>query len=753
MQFLSSASMSSRLSFQGLSKFASALGLVGLMLTISSPAQNKPEPKETVRDGYAVHQSIDMGGHIADENGNPGMYNTLVNMHSGARILEQSLEMHAVTGAKHFFLYDRLLLTSSGYGGDPENSTRLRMSKGKAYDFQGLFRRDREYFDYNLLGNPLIPAGVISNGYTFPQVQHAAHLFNTVRRMTDTDLTLFPLASVTYRAGYSQNVNQGPSYSSFHNGGEARFLQNWRYSTDAWFGAFDWKPMKRTVLTFQENITHYKGNTSYQLAGPFMQLENGKPVTLGYDQVTAPSCGDGNPAILDATTTPPTVNPTCSGYQQFARSAPVRTLFPTEEFRFQTGDIKNVQMNGRIRYTGATMKLPQFHETFLGLDNFGIRSWDITGYSKAQRINVSGDLGMVWQLAPRVSVAEQFDFWNFRQPADNVLQEVDRLDDVNPNTPSMLDAPGAAQPPVVTTAHNFLGQKTITNTVTLGWKATSRASFSLGYRYKARTIRYAMPLVTDFLANGTAYTVNIHDNAGLLGAVFHPTSQWKIDGTVEAGYADNAYVQLDPRQSYRYQVHTMYSPGSLVTITGAFDDVERRNGQALVNHVDHNRSLGVGADISPNEHYGLALNYGYVDAYTRTGICFSSTAPPLGASPTAPADCGTNTYLGSGFYDEPTQYVSMDVMLSPGKKLQSHVGYRINAVNGSTEYLNPRQVPGSLRSHYQTPFGNVRVAVARNWALRGEWNYYDYSEAGQVGPTLPRDFQTNLYTLGIHYEF
>ena len=90
--------------------------------------------------------------------------------------------------------------------------------------------------------------------------------------------------------------------------------------------------------------------------------------------MTAPSCGDGNPAIQDATTNPPTVNPTCAGYQQFTRSAPIRTLFPTEEFRFQTGDIKNVQMSGRIRYTGATMKLPRFNETFLGLDNFGIRS-------------------------------------------------------------------------------------------------------------------------------------------------------------------------------------------------------------------------------------------------------------------------------------------------------------------------------------------------------------------------------------------
>jgi hypothetical protein len=409
-------------------------------------------------------------------------------------------------------------------------------------------------------------------------------------------------------------------------------------------------------------------------------------------------------------------------------------------------------MNGRIHYTGASMKMPQFNENFFGLDNFGIRHWNITGSSKAERVNVTGNLGIVWQVSPRVSFAEQFDFWNFRQPADNHLSEVDQLDDVNPNTPSMLDPPGAAQPAALTVAHNFLGQKTETNTLTLGWKASSLASFSLGYRYRSRTIGYAMPLVTDFLANGAAYTLPIHQNAGVLGVVLHPSSQWRIDSTVEAAFADNAYVQLDPRQSYRYQVHSMWTANSFVTITGAFDDLERRDNQTLVNHVDHNRSVGLGAEVSPNEHYGFDLNYGYVDAYTRTGICYSSTVAPA-STPASPADCGTNTFLGTGYYDEPTEYGSVDVMLSPGKKVQSHVGYRVNAVNGTTEFLNPLQVPGSLQSHFQTPFANVKWMVAQDWGFRGEWNYYGYGEQGAVGPTLARNFHTNLYTLGIHYEF
>lgn len=399
------------------------------------------------------------------------------------------------------------------------------------------------------------------------------------------------------------------------------------------------------------------------------------------------------------------------------------------------------------------MRMPQFNESFLGLDDFGIRQWNIGGHSRAERVSVSADFGFVWQFSPRISISEQYDFWNFRQPADNYLSEIDHFDDVNPNTPSMADEPGAAQPPAVTAAHTFLGQKTETNTVTLGWKATSRASFSIGYRYRARTIGYAMPLVTDFLTNGTAYTVPIHENAGLFGMVLHPTSQWKIDGTVEAAYADNSYVQLDPRQLYRYQVHSMWTPlNSFVTITGAFDDLERRDNQAVVSHVDHNRSFGIGAELSPNEHYGLDLNYGYTDAFTRTGLCYSSTAASAD-TPAAPADCGTNSFLGTGYYDEPTQFGSVDFRFSPEKRVESHVGYRMNAVSGTTEFLNPRQVSGSLQSQYQTPFVNVKWTVAQGWGFRGEWNYYGYGEDGAVGPTLPRAFHTNLYTVGMHYEF
>ncbi len=718
---------------------AAGLGLTAVLLIASVSAQETKTPKETIIDGYAVHQSIDLGGRIASYSGSGSMYDTLVNMQSGPRVLTQTLEMHAVAKARYPF-FDRLTTSSAGYGGDPNDFTLLRMSKGKIYDFQGLFRRDRYYSDYNLLDNPLVPAGVTSNGYTFPQVQQSPHLFNTVRRMTDVNLTLAPLSKVSFRAGYSQNINQGPSYSSVHFGTEAHLLQNWRNSTDVWLGAVDWKPFTRTLLTYAEHIVHYKGNTNWQLADANLQLANGTPVSLGFDNVIPPACTGGG-AILSNSTNPPTANPTCSGYLQYTRVAPIRTLVPTEEFSFQSSDIKNLQMNGHFSYTGASMTMPNYVEFFNGEETrTRHRQVTVTGYGKAARVNVSGDFGAVWEVSRKFSLSEQYDLWYFRQPARGYFSEVDQAGT------SMLVAPGPALAPVITENNNFLGMKTVTNTVVAAWDPTSRASLSIGYRYRLRSI--------DLASDEPHSLVDIHENGGLMGVVLRPTIRWRINGNVEVAYADKAYTRISPRQLQHYKVRSTYKPRDWATISGTYNDLERRDNVYLVNHLDHNRSATLGASLMPNDHYGLELNYGYLDVFSQTDLCFADTPAPAGAVHVpAGTDCGTNIYLGSGYYDAPTEYGSIGITLAPVQSFHATMGYRMSAANGKTEFLNPRQVPGSLQSQYQTPYGTVAWTIASGWAVRAEWNYYGYGEGTPIGPTSPRSFRGNLYTLSMHHEF
>jgi hypothetical protein len=77
-------------------------------------------------------------------------------MGSGPRLLEYTLDMHSPTHIGT--LFDDLSFSSFGYGGDPDNVSRLRIAKGTAYSFGASFRRDQNIFDYDLLANPLNPS-------------------------------------------------------------------------------------------------------------------------------------------------------------------------------------------------------------------------------------------------------------------------------------------------------------------------------------------------------------------------------------------------------------------------------------------------------------------------------------------------------------------------------------------------------------------------------------------------------------------
>ncbi len=237
-------------------RIAGGIGVAVLLMMTGIAAAQIPAPSEpmAVPGGYTSHQTVDIGGHIADIKGSGAMYDTLINQQSGPRLMGGTFELRALPTNKHTQI-DLLHAMASGFGGDPYNFAKLDFSKGKLYEFSGTFRRDRQYSDYDLLGNPnittgqTIPIGLStapSNTLAWPQVNHSSVMFNTVRRMTDTNLTLYPLSKVTFRAGYSQNIFQGPGMSPSYTIAKYNALleQYQRNSTDEFTGGIDWKPVR-----------------------------------------------------------------------------------------------------------------------------------------------------------------------------------------------------------------------------------------------------------------------------------------------------------------------------------------------------------------------------------------------------------------------------------------------------------------------------------------------------------------------------
>ena len=830
------------------------LAMTAGMAAAQAPAP-APDKQPVAPQGYTLHESIDAGGHLVSTSGSGAMYDTLVNLQSGPRILGETFELRALPTTKNT-LVDSLSAFSNGWGGDPDNFARLDFHKGKLYDFSGLFRRDRQYFDYDLLGNPNIPSGLSvpigptgapTGSLAVPQVEQSPFLYNTVRRMTDTSITLFPLSKVTYRAGYSQDVFQGPSLSpsGYQVAGSYDLLlqEMQRNSTDDFFGAIDWKPVQGTRLTFEEQIDHYKANSYFMMDPAYFSVQEAdgtKAALLTNYDILTPYSGSSACNANSVGTTPvlsapqnagglPVVNAACNVLTSYFRSQPTRILYPTEIFRFQSSSIRNVSMNGDFRYTNANMSLPSYYENFQGLAKT-TRSLTYTATASAKREVTAADYGVEWQASQKVGLSDQLTFSNVQQPGTATMTSLTTV-----STPATAGSETITYAGTLTTTPapagtstfegsgtigtplpDFFGQKFVTNDVTATWDGWTRGTVSLTYRFRKQIIAEGIPNNAPIAVGTTTDgTVTINQNGGILNIALRPTTQWNINGSVEVLYADNVFTPVAPREQQHYRVHAQYRPKTWATLYGAWNDMELHNNtnnqtasstDALdgpLDHVAHTRVVSVGANLAPNEHYGLDFDYTYTDVYLSTNICYDAAASATlpGAATASGSLCPGATVRGTNYYefgpvkdfmDAPTQSGSVALALSPVSRLHSNIGYRISSVDGSRFYNDARDVAGSLVSTWQTPFVNLAWTVHPGWIWNAEYKFYGYGEGGPsgaqycatsnptaasptvpvvacnsstlaglqtgmtispAGETAPRNFHGNVVTLGFHYEF
>ena len=750
-------------------RIAGGIGVAILMMTAGiAVAQNPtaaaptpaPDAKMSIPEGFSAHQSVDLGGRMSSLSGSPAMYDTLVNLQSGPRVLGETFELHALPGSTHN-LVDSLHAFGSGFGGDPNNFAKLTFSKGKTYEFSGLFRRDRQYFDYDLLGNPNVttgpsipigPSNAPTGSFAWPQVKQSSVMFNSVRRMTDTNLTIFPISKVTFRAGYSQNIFQGPTLSPGESVGKYNSLlaEFQRNSTDDFTGAIDWKPVQGTKLTFEEQIDHYKANSYFTIApGEFMLQEaDGTPVSLGdWDSQTAYGIGGCNTGsmgsaytsstvntILSQAQTPggkPIINPACDVITSYLRSQPTLILYPTEIFRLQSSSIKNISMNGNLSYTNANMNLPNYYENFQGLDG-ATRNATFTGVATAKRAVVAADYGFVWQAMKTFSLSEQIDYSNVHQPGTSTINES------NQNTPTTVVAGNNGYETInyslpLTTVINgitaegsssgaalpaYFGQRLLTNNLTGTWDASSRATLSLTYRYRTHMIAenlYSAATATVPVDPGgnpgnnplavaatTGGIVTINENGGIFNAALRPTNNWDLNGTVEVLYDDNAFTPVGPRQTKHYRVHTMYKPKPWATISGAYNDLERHNNT-------NNNQSAVALFVPP-----------------------SPTPAPSGTAST-----GT-PYEGPLQHVDYSRIVSLGAVLAPNEHYGFDFNYAYSDVYASTNicYLNgaTATLPGAVQTATSTVCPNIwgrgaTGATEISGTALSDWFAKDFSKA------------------------
>ncbi len=769
----------------------------------AQPIAASPESQMSIPNGYSAHYSVDLGGRMSDLAGSGSMYDYMVNLHSGPRVLGESFEMHALPGSKHN-LADDLKAFGSGFGGDPNNLAKLDASKSKIYEFSGLFRRDRLFADYDLLANPNIPSGFSipigpSNAPTgslaWPQVKHSPVMFNTVRRMTDTNLTLLPFSAFSYRLAFTHSTMEGPTYSPSYTilKYNALLRQYERNGNDNFLGAIDWKPNRSTKFSIEMQANHYKADTFFTLdpAGFLVQEADGTPAYLGNYTSFVPygisSCNTTSMGsaytsssvytILSPSNQPgglPIINPACAVVTSYLRTQPTRIWTPTETLRMQTSALKNISMNGDFHYTNGTMSMPSYYENATGLNTLnanGTANRSVTwsgGYAGAHRAVIGADYGIIWQASPRVSLADQATYYNMHQPGYSLIPPQTALADPagagngTINYSGTLVAGTASLPHGIngTRTLDFLGQMDFINSATASWDVSARARFALTYRYSNRIIGEGVPhngpitTTTDPVAG----QISINEDTGIFNATLHPAKNWDLNGSVEVGYFDNSFTTVLPRQFKQYRAHTIYRPNGKVTVSGSYSDRERHNNTYVgsqdepyvgpVNHIDYARIGTVTTVISPNEHYSFDVSYSYDRVYAATNICFSSgaTATAPGAAtvtasgapnlcPVAPP-ATPSTWYGRDFMDAPTQFGSASFSWIPTDKVRTEFGYTASDVNGSRFFNDARDVNGSMVSLYQSPFASLAYTMHPGLIWKAQFNYFGYGEGGPSGSSL-----------------
>ena len=179
----------------------------------------------------------------------------------------------------------------------------------------------------------------------------------------------------------------------------------------------------------------------------------------------------------------------------------------------------------------------------------------------------------------------------------------------------------------------------------------------------------------------------------------------------------------------------------------------------------YNRDLSLATTITPMEGLSLDLSYAHDDVFSETDLCYAFIATAKVPLPDGAANSGVcvnsasnpnaspTFFLGNGFYSAPSNFFAASFNYAPSKFFRVNAGARVNSTNGTAEQLNPLMVPGALHSKFVTPFADLQVNVAQQWAWHGNWVHDGYSEGGPKGNLPQRDTHGDILTLGVKYAF
>jgi len=495
--------------FSAVIRWSIATGLL-ICFVPPLPGQNDAEESKGIDSGgYHINQSIEAGYRTDWINGNQDTYATFIDLNQGLRLFDYTLDMRSLN--HDGLLFDNLSFTNFGYGGDPDDVSRLRLQKNKWYDFNLLFRRHKNFWDYNLLANPFNP----STSAPEIGINNSPHALYLVRRMQDYNLTLFPQSRVRVRLGLSHDRDEGPGLFTTDGGTIPAFNQNYRYTTNAYHVGADFKLLPKTTISYDQFLTYFTQDnliTDNPSASGFT-LPNGAPVDPGIVWST-----NGPVEILPCAApvlSGTTYNSNCNGFLGYRQFSPQNNFMPTERLQFQSNSIRNFEMSGSFGYSTSDNVIPNFDEV---VNDFvtrnGTRGSTTAGPATARRVSVNADWEGNYAVTDKFRILDSFRYNNWRIPGMWDEAETSIFPQMQPGLAGLAEPQAlftaanfislcpppytaatcpshASSSPADSTAgptYTFLGQEIRSNTFQLEYDVTPRITGRIGYVYTDRTI-------------------------------------------------------------------------------------------------------------------------------------------------------------------------------------------------------------------------------------------------------------------------
>jgi hypothetical protein len=131
------------------------------------------------------------------------MYRSQINLGEGLRLFSASVAMEAPNHSGK--LWDRLYFNADNWGGDPNNSIRLRAEKADIYQLEFSYQNIKYFSSIPTFANPLLADGSLTS----------QHIQDSKRHMIDSKLTFLPSSYFRPYLGFTRSSSEGRGRTTY----------------------------------------------------------------------------------------------------------------------------------------------------------------------------------------------------------------------------------------------------------------------------------------------------------------------------------------------------------------------------------------------------------------------------------------------------------------------------------------------------------------------------------------------------------